>query len=210
MMNPPVNSMMTSGQQQGTGLLSQGAASPQGQPAQQQQPQPGQQDVQVSPSTAESKEDYERFVALGLELISSPKTRRSMETVLATGDPVQALANALGAILRKIDSASRVRGIEVDDHVKLFAAFELLQRLHDVGKAIGKMDLDKDHLELAFAVAVQDYIKDEIAAGRIDPEELQRTTKRGMEEMTPEQRNGVKESMARLQQTGQKYSGGQP
>ena len=138
--------MMNQQQQQGQGLMAGGM-----QPPEQQQQQ---QQVPVSPSKANAKDDYELFVSLGLELMSAPKTRESMLVIMKSGDPVNALAKALVAILHKIGSASRVRGVEVDDHVKLYASFELITELAKIGKAAKIMDLDKDQIELAFSIAI--------------------------------------------------------
>lgn len=171
-------------------------------------PQPQQEAGVITPSKKPMGLDYQMFVAKGLQLISSPETRNSMLTLLKGGDPVNALARALVVILQKMDSAARAKGTEISDLVKMYGAHDLIVELERVAEAANIFNLDKDHVELAFSAAVQNYIKGEIQAGRINPNKLMMQTKAGLNKMKPEERQKVMQSMQRLQQTAQRYNGG--
>ena len=167
---------------------------------------PQQQQPSISPSQEPMGKDYQMFVAKGLDLISSPQTRDSIVTMLKAGDPVTALANALVVILQKLDIAARAKGLEVADIVKLYGSHELISELSNVGKAAGIFNLDSNHIELAFSVAVQNYIKGEIAAGRIDPQKLQAQSQASAKKLDPKQRASMQEAVQRIQATAKSYS----
>ena len=167
-----------------------------------------QQGQQVAPSTRPMGLDLQMYIAKGLELISSPQTRQSVLVMLKNGRPVEALAATLVVIMQRLDAAARKKGIETEDVVKIFGAHELAVELAKVGQAARIMNLDEDHVELALSVAVQDYIKGEVAAGRINPGKLQEKLRTGMAQLSPEKRQEAKAAIEKLQLTAKKYSSG--
>ena len=164
--------------------------------------------AQVSPSQQPMGKDYQMYVAKGLEIISSTQTRDSIVTLLKSADPVSALANTLVVVIQKLDMAARSKGTEVADFVKISGAHELINRLNDIMTAAKIASLDKNHIELAFSLAVQDYMRGEIKAGRINPAKLQQQQQMAMQKMKPKQRQEIQESLTRIQATAKAYHGG--
>jgi len=164
---------------------------------------------QVSPSQNTMKTDEAIYKAKGLELLNSDQTQGEFMTVLKTGDPVTALVNALLLVLQKLDAAQRASGTDVADAVKLLGAEEFFNDLVSKAKAARIFTLDQAHLEMAFSIAVQDYIKGEVAAGRIDPAKLMQQMQQSMAKLPPAQRQEITTAMQRIQKTAQNYKGGQ-
>jgi len=170
--------------------------------------QPAQPQTSISPSTKPMGLDYQMFVAKGLELISGKQTRKDILVLLKSGKPVEALANTLVVVLQKLDIAARKKGTEVHDHVKIIGSNELLQELAKIGKAARIFDLDADHIELAFSLAIQDYVKTEIQAGRIDGAKLYQTMQQNVKKMAPKDKQDMDMAMQRIAATAKKYNGG--
>ena len=92
--------------------------------------------------------------------------------------------------------------------MKISGAHELINRLNHIMTAAKIASLDKNHIELAFSLAVQDYMRGEIKAGRINPAKLQQQQQMAMQEMKPKQRQEIQESLTRIQATAKAYHGG--
>lgn len=147
------------------------------------------------------KIDYTQYLAKGMKILHSRETRDAIMPLLVGDNPVQLVANATIVILQKIDNAARAEGIEVQDTVKLLAAGEFVSQLCEIAEAAKLFALDKDHQQLALAVAVQDYVRAEISAGRIDPVRLMAQVEQGTRKLTPQQKNEMTQSINKLQQT---------
>lgn len=173
------------------------------QPATQQQKQP---ERQVQPSTNNPEDDLKVYMAKGLELISSPETRDGIIKMLGSSDPVQSLANTLVMVMQRLDTASRAQGLEVDDAIKVIGANQICQELGNIAAAAKIFTLDADHIELAFSVAIQEYVKNEAKIGRINPEKLRAQIMSGANKLPPEEQAEMQKAMQRIQATGQKYS----
>ena len=174
----------------------------------QQQPMPQQQQG-IAPSQQPMPDDYALFVSRGLEMISAEQTKDGILTMLRAKDPVQSLADTLIVIIHKLDDAARQKGVEVQDSIKILGAHELINELAKVAKAANIFDLDKDHIELAFSVAVQDYVREEVQAGRINPGKLQAQMQSGVNKMGTKEREEMQAAQERIQKTARGYNGGQ-
>lgn len=178
------------------------------QPGRPMQPGPQQPGQPVSPSKRPLQDDYAQFVARGLEMISSQEASQGILQLLKSGRPVESLADTAVMVVRKLDEGARSKGIEVQDTVKVLGTYELITELANVAKAAKIFDLDKDHVELAFSVAVQEYIKQEISAGRVDGNKLKAELDVGAGKLKPEEREAMNESMQRVAMTAERYAGG--
>jgi len=195
----------------GGGVVPAGGLPPSPAPAAtgQQAPTPARQPLPpVHPSQQGMKQDLMMYVSKGLDIISSPQTRASIVTMLKHGDPVSALANTLLIIVQKLDCASRAKGVEIADAVKLYGAHDLLAELLKVMSAAGIAHLTPDQQNLAFSVMVQDYIKAEVAAGRINPAKLQQQSEAAAAQVSPKMRQQAQESAQRIQATAVAYQKG--
>ena len=163
----------------------------------------------IQASKADVREDFDRYVARATALIHSPETTGAVQNMLGGPDPVSKIAAATVMVMQRLDSAARASNIEVQDTIKTFGAVEIVNMVIELGEAAGKFGkLDKDLSELALSVAVQDYVKGEIRAGRIDPKRLQVQMDADMRKLPPKQRKEIQASQVRLQQTARKYNGG--
>lgn len=140
-------------------------------------------------------------------MLHSPQTRDAVLSVLKGKNPVQLVANAVVVVLQKIDNASRKAGIETQDMIKLLAAHEFVSQICEIAEAAKLFALSKDQQELALSVAVQDYVRNEISAGRIDPVRLMAQVEKGMRKLPQKQKAEVFQSINKIKQTASNYQG---
>ena len=169
-------------------------------------PQP---QINISPSQQPMGKDLQMYVAKGLDVISSPQTRQSIQILLKQGDPVSALANTLMVVIQKLDIAARAKGTEVADYVKMKGLEQLLNDLYDVMLHAGIAKLTEDQKILSASICVQNYMQGEIKAGRINPAKLQMQQRAAMAKLSPEKKKAIQDSIDKIQQTAKAYNGGQ-
>lgn len=160
---------------------------------------------ELAPSGQKAEDDAAQWLALAMDFVHGRQTRGSVGQMLKGKDPVQALANATVMVVKRIDAASRQKGIEVEDAVKLYGAHEICTQLAEVGNDSGAFQVDEKLIELAFSVAVQEYVKGEIADGRIDPARLQAKVQQSVRNLPPEQRAEANAAVKRIAQTADEY-----
>ena len=192
-----------------------GYAREDGQPDQATQPaptapgQPTATPSNVQASQANVKHDFAAYVSRATTLIHAPETTGAIQGMLAGPDPVSKVAAATVMVMQRLDAAARTAGIEVQDAIKVFGAVEVVNMVAELGEAAGKMPVLNQHLkELALSVAVQDYVKGEVKAGRIDPQRLQVAMQADIRQLPPKQRKEIQDAQIRIQQTARAYNGG--
>jgi len=170
----------------------------------------------LRPSQASLKDDYEQWIVTAMEMVHGQETRDQFMTLLKTPSAgqmngkgqVESLAGAVVLVIQKIDNASRGQQVEVEDSIKVLGASEISKQIYEVGEAAGLLNLDEDHQELALSFAVQNYVRGEVEAKRIDPAKLKAHFDKGLRALPPEEKEKAAASMARVSATGRKYSGG--
>jgi hypothetical protein len=163
----------------------------------------------IKPSGANYKDDYARYLSKAVDIIHDPKTQPEILKMLSSKDSVQSVANVAVMIMQRIDAAARQSGIEIQDSVKALASAQIVNVVVETGIAAKKFTMDKELIELAISAAVQDYVKGEIASGRMNAKKVQIALQRDMRTMPPKLRKETMETMKRIQHTGRKYNGGQ-
>ena len=166
----------------------------------------------IKPSQSDPKHDFQQYTDKATVLIHAPETRDAVMNLLKPDNPVQCVANATVMIMQRLDSAARAAGIEVQDSIKCFGANSVVRLIVEVGEAgqrFGAFKFDEAHIELALSTAVQDYVKSEVQAGRIDPQRLKVAMDADIRKMPPRQRKEIQSAQIRIQQTARKYNGGQ-
>jgi hypothetical protein len=152
--------------------------------------------------------DTHRIVTRGLELIHVPQTRDQVINALKTSpNPVQGVADQTVALIQRIDSLSRQEGKEINMEAKLFGGKELVDEIAELSEAAGAGALDDDDKDLATTVAVQDYLKGEIKAGRVDPEELKAVMTEQMGSLDKEQLEAANQQMIKIDATNDRLQG---
>lgn len=165
----------------------------------------------IRPSNSDKdsvRADHDRYVTKAIKLIHSPETRESVLKMLKGPNPVQRTADVVVGVMQRIDAAARKEGIEIHDSVKVMGANEILNLVIELGEAAKLIDLSKDLKELALSTAVQDYVKAEISAKRINQKALLVAIQRDIRSMPPKERKEIQKAQLRIQQTARKYNGG--
>lgn len=162
----------------------------------------------IMPSTADYKHDYDNYINKATMLVHSPDTSPAIQNLLTGPDPVQKVADATVMVMQRLDSAARQAGVEVQDSVKIFGANAIVRLIVELGEAAGKFKLDESLIELALSVSVQDYVKGEISAHRIDPQKLNVAMQADIRKLPPKQRKEIQLSQQRVMVTARKYNHG--
>jgi hypothetical protein len=171
------------------------------------QPQPQQAQPQVKPSQASRvKQDFAQFVSKASTMINSPQTRQQTLAMLRGSDPARQIARGTVVILQQIDTLSRKSGIEILYTVKVVGAYVIVEQLYQLAAVAGFYKLEEAYRMLALSIAVQDYIKAETQAGRINAKQLAVQVQRDMRAMPPEQRKMLTKSMQASPQVAKRYN----
>lgn len=162
----------------------------------------------IRTSSRGQKEDYEDWVSIAMDILHSKQTRGDVHTMIKAGaeDPVRTTANILLLILHKLDNTTRSAGQEVDDAIKLLALSEMVNQVAEIAEALGAFTIDEDHQSLALSIAVQDYVKGEVSAGRINPVKLQAQIATSVGKMPPEERMAMEKSIQKIAQLSKAYA----
>jgi len=162
----------------------------------------------IQPSKEDLKADGEKYVAKALILLHSPETRDGVVKMLTGPDPVQRVSNVLVMVMQRVDSEARKSNLEVQDVVKAAAARAIVPEIVEIGEAAKLFNLNPDLELLAFSVSLQDYLKAEIKAGRVDSKKLAVTMQADVRSMPPKMRKEVIAAQPRIQQIARKYAHG--
>ena len=162
----------------------------------------------VQPSAATIKQDYTSYLSKATTLIHAPETSSSIVNMLAGPDtPQQKVADATVMIMQRIDQAGRQAGVEISDFVRCIAAHAIVQLLDEIGVTAGKLKkMDANMINLSMSIAIQNYFKGEIKAGRIDPQKLKATIQSGIARAPQKTRQQMHQSLAAIQRTAKSQS----
>jgi uncharacterized protein YoxC len=141
-------------------------------------------------------------VTRGIELLHSPQTKDSVAQALKSSvNPVQGVADQSREILKRVDQLARREGNEINYESKIMGAAELVSEVADYAESVGVEPLDAKDRELAYSLSAQDYLKGEIAEGRVSPEELQQGVASSMSQMDRAQMEGINQQMLQINDT---------
>lgn len=183
--------------------IAQPAAAPE--PAAEQPQAPGRFDPQ---SEEDTQVDSHRLVTRGMEIIHSPQAKdKIVSDIKSSPNTVEGIAGQVKAVIQRVDSIARKEGKEINAMAQLSGGMELVNEMADLTESVTGEKVNGDDRELAFTVSVQDYLKDEIAAGRADPAELQAGVQQAMEGLDPEQFEAANNQMLKLNSTAEKVKG---
>lgn len=150
----------------------------------------------ISPSAiTNAKEDLSRYVSRGMQVLHSRETRDAIFRMLSAKDPVRSVANVVLMVVQKVDDASRKAGLEVQDVIKLLAAMEFIRQIVEIAEVGKVFKLDQRGQNFALVAAVQEYLRGEIQAGRIDPASLKTKLADAIESATPQQKEVLQRSL---------------
>ena len=162
----------------------------------------------IQASQADPKADKNQYVAKALAMIHDPAVCNNIIGMLAGSNPVQQVAAATVMVMERIDAASRSAGTEVQDTVKMYAVNDIIKAVADLGEAAGKFRLNSDLLLLTLTVCVQNYVKAEVKAGRIDPQKLQAKVQSDMKLLPQKDQIEARNSQMKIAQIARVYNNG--
>ena len=147
--------------------------------------------------------NLEPYLEKGLLIIHGEETRDEIITLLkAKGSPPERLGRAALVVLTKMDS---VAPADIFDQVRITALIRFIVELADIAEAAKIFKADEDDMGLALSYTIQEYIKMEIGAGRIDQKELQASVSRGLAKMSPAERADMDQATTRLAKRADQY-----
>lgn len=138
----------------------QGLLSNQGQAAQQENP---------------DQQQTDEFVLNGMDILHNPATRGWVVEVLKSGgDPTDAVAGLAWTTLEQIEQSAAKSGLELSENAKVNGGNELVGEIIQIGEKAGAFpQMSEEERALSYQKVVAKYLDREVAAGRIDPRELQ-------------------------------------
>jgi len=157
---------------------------------------------------ADVNKDLAQYVAKATTLLHAPETRDAVISMLDNNDQVQKIANVTVFVMQKVDAAARTKGLEIQDSVRVFAAGDIVTQIAEIGNAAKKFSIDKDLVQLALSVAVQDYVNAEVKAGRIDRKKLQVAIEADLRKMPPQKRKEIQQQIQQTQEIARRYNQG--
>jgi len=156
------------------------------------------------------EEDKHKLVVRAMEIMNSPKTRDIIsDNLRKSQQQVKTVAETAQHIVHKIDTAAAKKNIDIDFQAKIEGGIEIIQEISEIAEAVGK-PLQEDDKELAYSLAIQDYLKEEIRAGRIDKDELEKYAKDGLQNLDPEGMEAANEQMGRIDHAAMRVTGKLP
>jgi len=118
--------------------------------------------------TPEQMPALNEYLANGMKLIHSTKTR---DVVLDTLGKV-GLAQTLIPIIEKLDQSASASGRDMPDMVRFIAGFALLNQLAEIGMAAKVGQYGEQELMQAFSEVMADQVDKGIKSGKYDPQEM--------------------------------------
>ena len=178
---------------------------PQQQPQQTAPAAPGPQAKLNASSPDKLKQDFAQYVSKATTMINSPQTRAQTLTMLKGSDPCKQVSQAAVIVMQQVDALSRRANIEVRDDIKFVATYVIIEQLAQMASAAGLYKLDKDYCLLAMSMAVQNYIKAEVAAHRVDAKQVAVQMQIAQREMPPEQKKAMADATRRMPEIAKRY-----
>lgn len=143
-----------------------------------------------------------QIVNKGNRILHSPDTSDHIVEMLKTGGrPEESVAKVMLYVFSIVDNAARQAGQEIDDQDRIVALAQLVKMAAELAKAAGLFTLNEKQMQLAISLSIQMYLKQEIAAGRIDPQKLQADLQKGIAAMPPDKQKELNQSVLSINQT---------
>lgn len=117
-------------------------------------------DVEGEPNvTPEEQAEYDMFVKNAMEFIYTPEDKVLPDVMnrLATGSPVDGLAQTAVWVVGMVESSAKASGKEIPDDVVFHGGREVLEQLIEVAEAGGDHDFTEKEIEAAWYQALDMY-----------------------------------------------------
>jgi hypothetical protein len=123
-------------------------------------------------ATPEQKEQYEEFVSNGMQVIHSEETRNDLVKRVQAGDPTVAVADATLTVIGRLEQTADEQGVKIPYEILMSGGMELLGQVIEVAETVG-VTLNPQQKEQALQMAVQAYMEQGAASGKIPPEDME-------------------------------------
>jgi hypothetical protein len=116
---------------------------------------PTEMETNVSP---EEQAQYTEFVTNAMAIMNDKKGARKMLKVIESGDdPVKGLANAVAAIVMRVEKSAKQSGQEISADVLMHGGAEILEQAADLAEQSGGHAFTEEELEKATYIAMDLY-----------------------------------------------------
>lgn len=134
---------------------------------------PAQQGGEESNVSPEEQEQYNAFVANGMNLIYEEKGLQNMVKSLdGDGNPVGGLANTLVNVVSRLEGSAEQSGKPIDDDVLYHGSVELLEQLAEMAEKANVHEFSEEDLESALYLALDQYREAKQQQGKLPEDGL--------------------------------------
>lgn len=149
----------------------------------------GEDESNVSP---EEQQQYNEYVENGMNMMYDEKIMpQLMETVTGSGNPIEGLANAIMAIVTRLDDSAEKKGVTIPGDVKLHGATEIMEQMVELAETAGVHEYTEEEMESAYYRAIDLYRESRQEQGKLPVEDL----KQDMGELVEADKQGRLEDM---------------
>ena len=167
------------------------------------QQQPEEKPVDIEGSGDRMEQDLQKFVTNGMKLLHSEKSRDQTLQMLKSEKPIESVVNLMVKTVQRLDAEARKSGKETHDLVKSQGAAELTAQVIEIGEAAGKFTFTEEEKKLAMGMGVQKYMKEEIAAGRIDPQIMAEQMQNNISQLSEEEKASLDKDLLSIDKSAQ-------
>lgn len=115
--------------------------------------------------------------------------------------PEQLVAHVCVMLIQLLDATARKEKVEIDDRAHVYGAYGLCAEIGDLAKEQHIFTLSGLQLGLAIGLTIQDYLKGEIAAGRIDKDALAADFYKAIRMMPHKEQMSIHQQMLQINKT---------
>ena len=124
--------------------------------------------------TPEEQQQYDQFVTNGMQMLDDEKALpQILESIRGDGNPVEGLANALVALVMRLEDSAEEQGQKISGDVMLHGGTELLEQMVEIAEKAGVHEFDEKEMESALYLALDTYRATRQEQGKLPEEALQ-------------------------------------
>lgn len=123
--------------------------------------------------TPEEQQQYDQFVANGMQLLYNKKAMpQLLQMIAGDGDPVEGLANALVMVVTRLEDSAGEQGTQLSPDVMMHGGTELLEQMADLAEKGGVHEFDEKEMESALYMAMDMYRSTRQQQGKLPEDQL--------------------------------------
>lgn len=151
------------------------------------------------------KADVKKYLDWATILLHAPETTESIQNTLSKKNPVMQVASVTVLLMKRIDDAAREKGTEISDQVRAVSVPVIIGLVCELAEAAKLFTLTPEFKQLALTIAIRNYFKGEINAGRVDPGKLKQALVSTMKKGGPEKLKQAQAFSSKLPAISEQY-----